>query len=472
MNGQPIPGYYFDKEKKKYFKIQSQVAARGLDLKYSTINLRKEERRERTQQAATARTSKIRKERVVRRYANNFTQTDLEREIGFRRRSFYLQHIWPEACMSGVTATPKSIVSNDSDGAIRFFDRDPVSKTLYAVCGENRVKRRQYLGDNQAVNLHRPQARNKLKALSTKARYSYYPWDEIARTTSTISSTQYMPGSGALAVTTIGSDRAPTIQLSDPERDGPHIHQVFTPKACSAIWTSSARPNTFAPPTNPFNTTPAAQTEHLAVAASQSLLLFTRSPSGPWNTQTALPSLNADILALSWLSPNTLALGCRNGKIHLHDFRSGGSSHILTHPYPISKLSLADDPTRLVCSGLQDTLFLYDIRMPRFSPRGTESTSSNNSNSNSKSKGRGQGTPGSNPAHHYNASYFESLYPEHRSRRKRTKLLHSAYRKWSQPVLSYTHSNVDDLDLDVVVQPRLGLLAAAQDRATCEKAVR
>jgi WD40 repeat protein len=454
MNGQHIPGFYYDEEKKKYFKIQSQAQARGLNLKYSTTNLVKERRKENVQRAANAKTKRIQKERVVRRHASSFIQTDLEREIGFKRRSVYLQSYWPGACMSGVKTSPEQITSSDQQGIIRFFDRDPVSKTIYAVCGENRIFRRHYLGNDQAANLPNPQSRKRLRALDTKSRYGYYPWDEIGRTTSTVSSFQYMPTSGALAVTTIGSDRPPVVQLSDPERDGPHISQQFTPKSCSAIWTSAARPPAFHPSSSQSNTVAAAQTEHLAVGAQQSLLFFTRSHSGSWDSQTALPNLHADILALSWLSFNTVAMGCRNGKIHLYDTRSGGSSHVLTHPYAISKLARADDATRLVCSGLQDTLFLYDLRMPRLSPQRNRDGTRDINN------------------HHYNEAYFKAIHPGNHDYKRRKLLNKKAFAKWSQPVLSYPHTNHDDLDLDVAVNARLGLVAASQDLANCDKAVR
>lgn len=455
MNGQHIPGFYYDQEKKKYFKIQSQSAARGLNLKYSTSNLVKERRKENVQRAAIAKKARTQKERVVRRHAHSFTQNDLDREIGFKRRSVYLQTIWPEACMSGVNPSPELVTSSDDQGIIRFFDRDPASNTIYAVCGENSIKRRHYLGNDQAANLSNPQFRKKLRALDTNSRYGYYPWDEIGRTTSTVSSFQYMPNSGALAVTTIGSDRPPIVQLSDPERDGPHISQQFTPKACAAIFCSAARPSSFSTTHHP-NSVAASQTEHLAVGAQQSLLMFTRSPSGSWDFSTPIPDLHADILALTWLSPFTLAASCRNGKIHLHDLRSGGSSHILTHPYPISKLTRTDDPTRLLCAGLHDTLFLYDIRMPRLPPHRYRDGSINTQN------------------HHYNDTYFETLLPggQHGNTKRRKLMSKKAFAKWSQPVLSFAHANLDDLDLGVAVNDRLGLVAAAQDLANSDKAVR
>ncbi|KAJ4989072.1 hypothetical protein SVAN01_05510 [Stagonosporopsis vannaccii] len=451
MNGQHIPGFYFDKEKGKYFKIQSQSQARGLNLKYSTSNLVKERRKESVQRAATAKSKRLQKERVVRRHAHSFIQSDLDREIGFKRRSVYLHSIWPAACISGLSSAPNPVTSSDDAGVVRFFDRDPVSKTIYAVCGENTIQRRHHLGDDQAANLRNPAARRRLRALDTRDRYGYYPWDELGRTTSPVSSLQYMPSSGALAVTTIGSDRPPVVLMSDPERDGPHIYQKFTPKTCAAIFCSAARPTPQTSPHHP-NTVSGSDTELLAVGAQESLLLFSRSEAGTWDSNTLHTSLAADILALSWLSPNTLAAGCRNGKIHLFDLRSGRANHALTHPYAISGLARADDATRLICSGLQDTLFLYDIRMPRLSSR-------HNPNAPKSVKHRDTSL---NTSTHYNAAYFSSLYPGNPSHGKRKQLQRRAWAKWSQPVLAFPHSNVDDLDLGLAVNERLGLVAAAQ----------
>lgn len=453
MNGQPIPGFYFDQDKGKYFRIQSQEAARDFDLKYSTSNLVKERRKENVHRTATAKKARTQKERVVRRHAHSFVQTDLDRELGFKGKPVYLQNIWPEACMSGVSSTPEPVTSSDDQGVLRFFDRDPVSRTIYAVCGENDVKRRHYLSNAQAGILQKQEARRRPRALDTQSRYGYHSWDEIGRTTSTVSSFQYMPNSGALALTTFGSERPPIVHLSDPERDGPHIHQNFTPKACAAIFCSAARPASFVAPSHPSSIA-ASETEHLVVGAQQSLLLFTRSSSGTWDSSTLLPNLDADILSLEWLSHNTVALGCRNGKIHIYDTRSGRSTHALTHPNAISKLKRADDPSRVLCSGLQDTLFLYDTRMPRLA------------------SSRYRHAEPDMDDHHYNKVYFKNLYPGQSNHKRRKRLIKKAFAEWSQPLLSFPHANLGDLDLGVAVNERLGLVAAAQDMEHSGKAIR
>lgn len=177
------------------------------------------------------------------------------------------------------------------------------------------------------------------------------------------------------------------------------------------------------------------------------MILFTRSQAGVWDSTVAVKSLDTDVLALEWMSYTTVALGCRDGTIRLYDTRSGGSSHVLTHPYPISQLKRADDESRIICSGLQDTLFLYDIRSPRLSRNSSRKTFNYNN-------------------HHYNEQYFKTLYPGNRDMPKRRKLNHKSFKNWSQPILTFPHANRDELDLNIDVHPRLGLLAAAQDVST------
>lgn len=439
MNGREIPGFYFDPEKNKYFKILGANASRGLDLKYSAENIRKRDRVERVQKTTAARYSKTRTERVVRRHASNLTQTCAEREIGFRRRSFYIQNLWPDACIYGVRAKPTKVIDKPADGAIRCFDRDPVTKTVYAVHGENRVKRRRLLvRDGPPLPRDDDLETGEYFGSLALNPYTFEPWDELGRTTSCVSTLCYLPATGALATTTQGSDRAPVVQLSDPDRDGPYVSQQFTPKHCTTIWGAAARPTTFEASPGLLNSVAASHTEHLAVAASSSMLIFTRSQAGSWDSKVVIKSLHSDILALDWISYTTVALGTRDGKIRLHDTRSGGSSHVLTHSHPISKLKRADDQTRIICSGLQDSLLLYDIRSPRLA-RPSQPLSSTFSN------------------HNYNDEVYR------RDEKKRRKLYHVSSRKCSQPVVSFTHANLDETDLAIDVHARLGLVAAAQD---------
>ncbi|KAL5116700.1 hypothetical protein ACEQ8H_005449 [Pleosporales sp. CAS-2024a] len=436
MNGQAIPGFYWDPEKKKYFKIQSATASRDGNLLYSASNLRKQQRDERVQSVTSARIQRARKERVVRINVNNVMHTCLEREIGARRRSHYVQSAWPDACAFGL-ARRNMVVERPPNTLIRRFDRDPVSKTLYVVEGDNRIKRRRiHNTDRLSLPGHEDDYMQRLPL----DEYALEPWDELHRTTSTVSSLTYLPATGALATTTYGSDRPPVVYLSDPERDGPYVGQQFTPKGCATIWGAAARPVAFDHSPSLTNTVAASHVEQLAVAASSSMMVFTRSESGSWDATRPRSLLETDVLALEWISYTTMALGCRDGKIRLHDTRSGGDSHILTHPHPVSRIRRADDPSRLLISGLHDSLFLYDLRSPRNHHR---------------------------PEHYNNTDSMEieNLYPSAaRTFAKRRKIHHrlAALQHSSHPVLTIPHANMDDLELDVDVHARLGLVAASQ----------
>lgn len=84
MDGREIPGFYFDKEKKKYFKIQNPHTVPPPGSKYSLENVRKEQKKEKALKDEAARLSKCRKETVVRKYSRDFlTRASLDREIGW-----------------------------------------------------------------------------------------------------------------------------------------------------------------------------------------------------------------------------------------------------------------------------------------------------------------------------------------------------------------------------------------------------
>jgi len=224
MNGQPIPGYFWDAEKKKYFRIQNQTAAQGSNLKYSSANIKKTERKERIQNVALARSNKLKKERVIRRNPNSFAQTNIDREIGLRRRSRYIHGLWPDACAAGIEQRPEKVLP---PCGLRLFAKDPVHHTIYTVQGENSVHMQPaYRGDlyTSIAEQDFVSAPSALESI-----YRHYPRDEVTRTTSTVSSLSFLPATGALAVTTYGSDRPPEVWLSDPGRDDP----VSLPQTCN-----------------------------------------------------------------------------------------------------------------------------------------------------------------------------------------------------------------------------------------------
>lgn len=156
-----------------------------------------------------------------------------------------------------------------------------------------------------------------------------------------------------------------------------------------------------------LNSIPQADTERLAIAASSTLRLFYRSSeAGDWELKTAAQA-RQNIMSLDWLSTTTIAIGERNGTISTYDTRSGRLEKRLTHPYPIVKLKRADDESRIICAGMQDTLFLYDLRASK-----TEKKFSRDE-------------PG-----HYNDRFFNSQYPGPQNYKKRKTMKNTTAGDW------------------------------------------
>ena len=154
------------------------------------------------------------------------------------------------------------------------------------------------------------------------------------------------------------------------------------------------------------NSIPQGITETLAIAASSALRLFYRSPTGDWESESPAQA-GQNIMSLDWLSTTTIAIGERNGTISTYDTRSGRLEKRLTHPFPIVKLRRADDESRIVCAGMQDTLFLYDLRASR-----TEKKFSRDE-------------PG-----HYNDRFFNSQYPGPQNYKKRKTMKNTTAGNW------------------------------------------
>ncbi|ORY02179.1 hypothetical protein BCR34DRAFT_667752 [Clohesyomyces aquaticus] len=353
MNGREIPGYYYDEEKKKYFKIEAAHLAPTS--KYNADNIRKLTKDKKTEAQKSKRHQQIVKETVRASYKclTSFEISSLQREIGHHARtSFSVQNHWPGAIASGLK-TGIAIAETQP----LYWDRDPSSGTLYLGYNDGSVR-----SLDRDTSTHHSLSNSQPSKLRCYNAMKFS--SPINKLTSEISSVHYLPLSRTLLVTSLGGERPAAIHLSNPCIDPPGVAEQFTPRGIATIWTSSPRPHSLSEsPINP-SSIPAAALEIVAVAAQTTLMVLTLNEAGSWGSETAL-KLDTDILALEWLSPTSISLGCRNGSIYLYDTRSRGSTLILTHPTPITQIRRADDFTRLVCSGLSHTLFLYDFRMPQ-----------------------------------------------------------------------------------------------------------
>jgi hypothetical protein len=76
--------------------------------------------------------------------------------------------------------------------------RDPISKTIYAVQGSNSVLMQRF--NNERKDTPRRSVTRDENYPNYAKQYGFYPWDEIMRTTSDVTSLSYLPATGALAV--------------------------------------------------------------------------------------------------------------------------------------------------------------------------------------------------------------------------------------------------------------------------------
>ncbi|KAB8074189.1 hypothetical protein BDV29DRAFT_174128 [Aspergillus leporis] len=88
-----------------------------------------------------------------------------------------------------------------------------------------------------------------------------------------------------------------------------------------------------------------------------------------------MDSSHALVTSVEWLSADVIAAGLKDSAIFLHDLRSGGTATRLQHPHAVQKIRRVD-PYRIVVAGL-NSLKMYDIRYP---PNGLQ----RNPNSNNK----------------------------------------------------------------------------------------
>jgi hypothetical protein len=327
-----------DPEKGKYFKIASGAGAAGA--KYTPDKVKKETKKGKAKQKAAGRLEQRRKQTVFAHHAeDHLLRAYMQRELGSRPSLYCMRNIWPGACVSGYEA--QLLLKKRCD--VIYFDVNLPANRIYYAANGARV-RRDYL----------PRSRYFVSTVSDFSSTA----ESLIYMTSPVSSLNCVPVSGAMVLTTSGSDRAPVIHLSDPEVDGPHIGEQFAPHDISTIWTAAPKP-TFS--VSEGNSIPTADTECVAVGTSHGVSILTRSPGDSWSYNDTL-KCDTDVRALAWLSPTSLVLGQRDGRILLYDTRSKGSAHILSHSAPINHIRPADDFTRIVVSGICNTLTMYDMR--------------------------------------------------------------------------------------------------------------
>ncbi|KAK7535724.1 hypothetical protein IWX49DRAFT_580667 [Phyllosticta citricarpa] len=359
-----LPGFYYDPEKKKYFKIQkNHHAPPGSKYSQDAVNkqetLSKKRKREGFEKAQ-------REAQTVKRspMLTNSASWTLTREL--------------QGLQSDSNSRAKALASvfeanfflelHDywyrrihPSNVIRSFDYDALGLTLITgISGRDKCLASTFVDPHLALRDGEGIYRNINGPKSTP---SWHRRTLIA-THSDVSSVTVGPNR-TLLYTTLGGPSTAEVHLSslnahlpsrDDDRDYVDWYVSMGPHEPDTIWTSTA--NTFVKDKDIFT-----------VGTSSKVVNIENSEDGvQYKAFSAYrrdqhDEKDDDALALEWLSPNVLASGFRSGNIVLYDLRTRASALRLSHPSSVIGIRRGDSESRLVVAGLRNNMNLYDLRM-------------------------------------------------------------------------------------------------------------
>ncbi|KAI9372006.1 hypothetical protein BJX61DRAFT_534342 [Aspergillus egyptiacus] len=351
-----IPGFYYDPDKKKYFKIQANhKSTPGSQYTKDAVKRKRADQEKRQRKARLV--QRAEKEKIKKAAYLQHPLTQVQRELGtilvprsveneqrglayasqFRRNQLHQFEPWPDQY------TIKHIVRNPKSG-ILIASGHRGGESSVSVCFPDCDQERWTYNRTMERLLFKEQYR--LSSLS-------------------LSHTGYL-----LATMDSGpngdSFLAPRM-LPDPDEGGdyrwpPFFSHPIRIHTTSSLWCSSPSPTGDIP--------------RFAIGTSEGL--YTLEGFGSYWTLSKKPfpndkaagdpkrrrtdSSHALITAVEWLSTDVIAAGLKDSTIFLHDIRSSGSAARLQHPHAVTKLRKLD-PYRIVVAGI-NSLQMYDIRYP------------------------------------------------------------------------------------------------------------
>ncbi|KAL3481124.1 hypothetical protein BJX99DRAFT_253784 [Aspergillus californicus] len=352
-----IPGFYFDPEKKKYFKIQANhKSAPGAQYSKDAVKRKhadqevKRQRKARLVQRAENETIKraacLRHPLLLaqREVGAHFMSRDIELEqrgLGYasqlHRNQLHQFEPWPDQY------TIKHIVRNPRSG-ILIASGHRGGESSVSVCFPD--------CDQEKWTYNRTMERLLFK-------------EQYRLSSLSLSHTGYL-----LATMDSGpngdSFLAPRL-LPDPDEGGdyrwpPFFSHPIRIHTTSSLWCSSSS-LTGDMPRFAVGTSDGLYTlEGLGSYWALSKKPFPNDKATGNPKRRRIDSSHALITAVEWLSPDVIAAGLKDSTIFLHDIRSGGSAARLQHPHAVTKIRKLD-PYRIVVAGI-NSLQMYDIRYP------------------------------------------------------------------------------------------------------------
>ncbi|KAE8152452.1 hypothetical protein BDV25DRAFT_137901 [Aspergillus avenaceus] len=352
-----IPGFYYDPEKKKYFKIEaSHKAPPGAQ--YSKDAVKRKRKDQEKRQRKVHLTRRVAKEKIKRATFLNNPLIGAGREIGTRLEP---KSAWQE--QRGLLYS-----SQLRQNRLHQFEAWPDDYSIKHVLRNKRsgiLVASGHRGGESSVSVCFPDCdQEKWTYNRTMERVLF---KEPYRLSSvSLSHTGYL-----LATMDSGPDGdsflAPRM-LPDPDEGGdyrwpPTFSHPVRLRMASSLWCSAPCPvgsmPLFAIGTSDGLHTLEGFGSYWALSKkSFSSDVFTGKPI----LHRRVDSSHALVTSVEWLSADVIAAGLKDSAIFLHDLRSGGTATRLQHPHAVSKIKRVD-PYRLVVAGI-NSLKMYDIRYP------------------------------------------------------------------------------------------------------------
>ncbi|KAI9823337.1 MAG: hypothetical protein M1832_002561 [Thelocarpon impressellum] len=340
----PIPGYYYDEEKKKYFKVlPHHVAPAGAA--YSKENVKKQaqdskRKREANQDRSTR--PRVQRSRVLQHALAG--RVGLERELGQAPRFDASRSGAGEAYASGLEGR-HLLELEGSEDEITTFTRDPLTGGIFAG-----VK------NSSTFSLVSAVPRTEASASPARLRTVFAP--QSAVTSVNIGPTR------TLVSTCLGDRSEATINLT--KLVGPDqivdnwldvgVHVILRPHARTSVWTSACAP----------------RSGTIAVGTGAGVILIHETPSAFAPQPASLGSLSdwanrsipapSDVLAIEFLTDAVFLAGMRDGAVESLDTREPRKRALaIRHPSAVTHVRRVDEH-RVVVNGLESSLRLYDLR--------------------------------------------------------------------------------------------------------------
>ncbi|CAP99463.1 Pc22g21750 [Penicillium rubens Wisconsin 54-1255] len=309
-----IPGFYYDPEKKKYFKIQANHAAPP-NAQYSQQAVKRKRSELMKRENKTRFRQRENKETIRKAASLKHPLVNLQREIGVIVSSRARQE-----------QQARIQASQLHRGELHRFEPWPNSYSI-----------RHVLRNPRSGTLIAGSARGYESSVSSSATMNEGPQGDCFLSAHLLPE----PDEG-------GNYRWPT--FSHPIRIRPHYPMSF--------WCSAAQPT--------------GSTAHFAIGTSEGLHTLEGTSSHwclskkPFKGNTVSTGnrrrsqRTQSVHAVEWMSPDVIAAGQKNSKIFLHDLRSGGSATRLQHSDAVMEMKQMDE-YRLVAAG-PTSLRMYDLR--------------------------------------------------------------------------------------------------------------